>query len=134
MLELHGPKRDLVVRRLGESYLVAVLLRSGGVDQSLLHGLDDMVDALRAESGIAVPAWDPYLELKVETRHAIGWPFAPTAYVEGGTRREIRAVLGHWEEHGGLSADHLLCFRVRHPDGSEVTLAFDVDERRWMRW
>ncbi len=135
MLELHGSKRDVVVRRLGEQYLVGLLLNSGGVDQTLLHGLDQMVSALRDEAAIEVPSWDPQRDLEVETRSAIGWPFAPSAYSESGhVRRPIKAVLGRWEEHGGLSADHLVCFRVLDEEGVELTLAYDIEERRWMRW
>ena len=42
--------------------------------------------------------------------------------------------LGRWEEAGGLAGDHLVCFRVRTEDDTELTLAYDEAEGRWLRW
>ncbi len=132
--ELHGSERDILVKEVGEGFSLVVVVHGRQTDQSLLAGVDDTVDDLRRESGIDPPEWDPASELEVSIRKATGWPYAPRAFVERGRHHEIAAVLGRWEESGGLAGDHLVCFRVRTSTGGELTLAYDEEERRWMRW
>ncbi|MBX3249633.1 MAG: hypothetical protein KF901_20825 [Myxococcales bacterium] len=131
-LEIHGRERDLVARSLGDDYLLVVVLAAGETDQAVLHDLEETVVRLRREAGIGVPSWDPSAELTVEVRTAIGWPFAPRAFVEGGRRHEVASVLGRWEEVGAV--DVLDCFRVQTARDEELTLAYDRAERRWLRW
>ncbi|MEM9068789.1 MAG: hypothetical protein AAGE52_09790 [Myxococcota bacterium] len=133
-LELKGKERDFVVRLIGEGTALVVVVQGGRTDQSLLVGVDDTVDRLREEAGIAAPNWDPVgPNLEVSIRRATGWPFAPKAFVEGGKRQVIADVLGRWEETGAL-AGNLVCFRVRTENGDELTLAYDESEGFWMRW
>lgn len=134
-VEVTGAQRDFVVRALGEGYALVVVLEARGITQSLLGAVEDAVEKLRREAGITPPTWDPVAPgLRVATRRATGWPFAPSAFVEGGRRHRIADVLGRWEEGGGLAGDRLVCFRVRTESDDELTLAYDATEQRWMRW
>ena len=134
MLEVNGDQRDIVLRRLDDGYLLVVIVASGGADQRVLHGMERAVQRLREEAGLSVPTWDPELELEVSVREAVGWEFAPVSFTESGKRHAIAHVLGRWEEAGGLAGDHLFCFRVRTEDDTELTLAYDEAEGRWLRW
>ena len=134
-LEVAGVGREFVVRALGEGYALVVVLEARGTTQALLGAVEEAVTKLRREAGIAPPPWDPFAPgLHVSTRRATGWPFAPTAFVEGGRRQRISDVLGRWEEGGGVAGEQLVCFRVRTEADDELTLAYDPTERRWMRW
>lgn len=132
LVEIRGRDRDLVARRLGDDYLLVAVLGPDETDQVVLLDLEETVDRLRREAEIAVPSWDPNAELVVEVRRAVGWPFAPRAFVEGGRRHEVSSVLGRWEESGAV--DVLDCFRVQTANDEELTLAYDRAERRWLRW
>ncbi len=134
-VEVRGAQRDFVVRALGEGYALVVVVEARGTTQALLGSVEEAVARLRREAGIAAPPWDPVAPgLRVSTRRATGWPFAPSAFVEGGRRHRITDVLGRWEDGGGVAGDHLVCFRVRTEANDELTLAYDPTERRWMRW
>ncbi|MCU0673197.1 MAG: hypothetical protein MUE69_10440 [Myxococcota bacterium] len=133
-VEIHGTERDLIARRLGDGYLLVVVVRATGTDQALLADVEDTADAIRREAGLPTPAWDPEADLEVQVRRATGWDFAPRAFVEEGRAYEIASVLGRWEESGPLAGDHLVCFRVQTVDGIELTLAYDPLEKRWLRW
>ena len=133
-IEIHGTERDLIARRLGDGYLLVVVVRASGTDQSLLSDVEDTADEIRREAGLSTPAWDPEADLEVQVRRATGWEFAPRAYVEEGRSHEITTVLGRWVESGPLAGDHLVCFRVQTSTGVELTLAYDPLEKRWLRW
>jgi len=134
-LEILGTKRDLIGRRVGDGYMLVLVVRGQQSGQRLHQSVDRAAQRLREEAGIAPPVWDPVApDLQVQVREAVGWPYAPAAFVESGERHEILAVLGRWEEDGGIAGGHLVCFRVRIEDGTELTLAYDDHERLWLRW
>lgn len=133
-IEIHGSERDLIARRLGDGYLLVVVVAATGTDQALLADIELTVDAIRREAALSTPSWDPAEELEVQVRRATGWEFAPRAFVEEGRQHEITSVLGRWEEAGPLAGDTLVCFRVQTAAGAELTLAYDPIEKRWMRW
>ncbi|MEM1418700.1 MAG: hypothetical protein AAGH15_27645 [Myxococcota bacterium] len=133
-LELRGEQRDIVVRDMGDGYLMAVLAVGGSTDQHLVDRAEELVAKLREEAAIVAPSWDPAGEdLRVTVRASVGWEAAPAAYAKGDETIALE-VLGRWEESGGLTGGMLQCFRVREPDGAELTLAFDRVLGRWFRW
>jgi len=135
-LEVHGSEHDLAARNLGEGYSVAIVTEPGGCDQDVMTTMSRVGAAICEEAGLPAPTWDSEEPgLRVETREAVGWPFAPVSFAWG-DRHPIRIVdvLGRWEEHGGLAGSQLTCFRVRLEDGQEETLAYDEVEDLWMRW
>lgn len=134
-VEIYGAERELIVRRLDECYLVAVVVSAGGVNHGLMDATERAVAALRDEAGVPPPPWEPHAgPIEVELRAAIGWPYAPAAFRQGGGRTPIVAVLGRWFEPGGAVGGELVCFRVRSSDGTELTLAHDISQDRWLRW
>lgn len=134
-LEIAGAERDFVGRSVGEGYLLVAAVQAGHTSQQLLDAMVEVSQGLRKEGGIEAPSWDPgEPDLRVLTREAVGWAFAPEAIVSGDKRSEIVAVLGRWEEDGGLAGGKLVCFRVRVKGGTEQTIAFDAVLKRWMAW
>ena len=135
-LEVHGTEQDLAARNLGEGYCIVVVTEPQGCDQDVMTSMSRVAAAICAEAGLPQPSWDSEEPgLFVETRDAVGWPFAPVSFAEGGGEPvRIIDVLGRWEEHGGLSGSQLTCFRVRLEDQREETLAYDETEDLWMRW
>lgn len=133
--EIEGSQRILLVRRLDDHYQLVVVLRPRAVDERVVEATERLAGALRDEAGLEAPSWDQERgSLDVETREAVGWPYAPAAFRQGKQVTRIAAVLGRWTEHGGLVGGELVCFRVRTEDGSEITLAHDVEQDRWLRW
>ncbi|MBX3275339.1 MAG: roadblock/LC7 domain-containing protein [Sandaracinaceae bacterium] len=133
MLTMHGTRRDLVVRRVSDEYLLVVLMRPRALTRRLTGGIEHAVTELRREAGIATPPWEPVVDsVRVELREAVGWAYAPQAYFdEGGERVGIGAVLGRWME--GAGADARVCFRVATEAGEELTLVHDRGHDRWER-
>lgn len=137
LIEVHvyGEERDIIARRVDEEYLLVVVARAGRLDDCVLRGLSETVDRIRREAKLQLPWWDAGREpLRVETRKAIGWGFAPTAVSFAGRELRIHDVLGRWREKGGAPGGELICFRVRTEDGGEITLAYDPAQDRWFRW
>lgn len=130
---LSSTLRDLVVRRLDDEYTVVVIVKGGMVDESILSGVERLVARLRAHAGLSPPWWDGR-GLIVHVRDAVGWQFAPSAIEIDDRTVDIGAVLGRWEESGGLIGGTLVCFRIRTVDNREMTLAYDVGAERWYRW
>lgn len=134
MLEILGLRRSFVVREVGEGYAVVVVVAGPSIDVSISWALDECIRALRQETALPTPSWDPECDLDVQTRRAIGWEFAPASFALHGQRHVIADVLGRWHQEGGLSGSPLICFRVRDTRGAECTLAFDSSEELWLRW
>lgn len=132
-LVLSSTGRDLVVRRLDDEYTLVVIVKGGMVDDSILAGVERLVARIRNHAGLATPWWDGR-GLVVHVRDAIGWEFAPAEVELDDRRLQIAAVLGRWEESGGLIGGTLVCFRVRTTENREMTLAYDVGAERWYRW
>lgn len=132
-LVLSSTARDLVVRRVDDEYTLVTIVKGGMVDDSILAGVERLVSRLRTQAAIEPPWWDGD-GLAVHVREAVGWDFAPSAIELDDRTVDITAVLGRWEESGGLIGGTLVCFRVRTADQREMTLAYDVGARRWYRW
>ncbi len=130
-LTVHCERRDFVVRRVNEAYLLLVALKRGALTRRLRGGIEHTVTELRREALIEVPRWEPVLDsVRVEVREAVGWPYAPAAYFgDDGQRRAIEVVLGRWFQ----GARSRMCFRVRTEDGHELTLMHDRSTDRWER-
>lgn len=133
-LEVYGARRDMILRRVDEHYLLVVLAEEGAIDARVRDQVEAAVADLRHEAGVEVPVWDPQsVPLQVELRHAVGWEYAPAAFIERGRRIRVADVLGMWTESGGAAGGALSCFRVRTEAGVELTLAHDMNRDRWMR-
>jgi hypothetical protein len=131
MVEAEG--RDLVVRRVTEDHSVIVALAAGAVSARLLRALSALAEALRREAGFDLPSWDPWGEgLEVETRPAAGWGYAPCRLTRHDGQTQPLEVLGRWSERGSISAQDVVCFRVRAGE-DELTLAHDRSLDRWHR-
>jgi predicted regulator of Ras-like GTPase activity (Roadblock/LC7/MglB family) len=133
LLHVHGQRRDLVARRVSDEYLLVVVLKPRAFTRRLMGGIEQAVTELRREAGIDVPEWEPVLDsVRVEVRDAVGWPYAPAAFVdEGGRRVAIGDVLGRWME--GTGRRSRVFFRVRTEEGQELTLVHDRATDRWER-
>ena len=132
LLHVSAGGRDLLARRLSDEYMLIVLTKPRGITRRLLAGVEQTVGELRREAGIPVPHWEPAVfTIGVEVREAIGWPYAPAAFLDEGRRVVIADVLGRWTEGTGPRAR--VCFRVRTDDGEELTLVHDREIDRWER-
>jgi hypothetical protein len=134
-LHVHAERYEFVVRRIDAEYSCIVMRREGGSDDAMLSALEDTVHLLRELSGLAVPPWDVRgLGLSVTVRSSQGWGYAPEVVVDSGAALQVDAVLGRWEESGGLTGRPLVCFRVHTEDGRDSTLVYDEGHERWYRW
>jgi hypothetical protein len=130
---VEAAEREFVVRRVTDEHLVVVALRPRGVSGRLLRAMSALAEALRRESGLAAPAWDPWGEsFQVAVRVSSGWGYAPCALQVGDAASLPLEVLGRWTESGSISAEEVVCFRVRAHD-QELTLAHDRSLDRWYR-
>lgn len=132
-LELTADSRELITRRLGDDYMLSVLLSPGFDREQLQEVLVLACRAFREEVGIAMPAWEPAsTPLEVVVRSAVGWKYAPDSFTEAGRRVTITDVMGRWTEASRAGDDGLVCFRVRTGEGRELTLVHDPDEDGWL--
>ncbi|MGF1468785.1 MAG: hypothetical protein ACFCGT_21875 [Sandaracinaceae bacterium] len=132
LIEVQAGDRDLIVRRIADDYLLAVVVKARGVTRRLLGGVEQAVEELRREGGIAESSWEPWRDpVKVELRDAVGWPYAPNAFLQNGRRVVVDDVLGRWTEGAGRASR--ICFRVRTQDGEELTLVHDRADDSWER-
>ncbi|HJL16761.1 MAG TPA: hypothetical protein RMH99_13950 [Sandaracinaceae bacterium LLY-WYZ-13_1] len=133
LLQVHAQHRDFVVRHVDDEFLLVAVLKPRALTRRLMGGIEQTVTELRREAGLDVPAWEPVLDsVRVEVREAVGWPYAPAAYVdEGGRRVPIADVLGRWLE--GTGRRSRVFFRVRTEAGEEITLVHDRSHDRWER-
>ena len=137
-LDLATEGGTLLVARVRGDLVVAVSLDAadeGACDARVDRLVGDAVDALRAEAG-REPAFLAYCgePLTVQTRAAVGWDYAPSAFELDARWWPIRAVLGRWDEAGGAAGGRLVRFRVRIADDEELTLTFDPSLDRWFLW
>jgi predicted regulator of Ras-like GTPase activity (Roadblock/LC7/MglB family) len=133
-LEVYGGDREIVARRVDGQYLLVVLAQATTFDVKVLDQVEAAVADLRSEASLEVPPWDPQSSpLEVELRGAVGWDYAPSAFLERGRRIRVADVLGRWAEPGGAAGGELSCFRVRTEGGVELTLVHDLSRDRWTR-
>lgn len=134
LLHVQGDDRELVARRVHEEYLLVVVLKPRAMTRRMLGGIEQTITELRREAGISTPEWEPVHDsVRVEVREAVGWPYAPAAFVaEAGERVEIDDVLGRWID--GTGRYGRVCFRVRTVAGQELTLVHDRALDRWERY
>jgi predicted regulator of Ras-like GTPase activity (Roadblock/LC7/MglB family) len=132
LIEIQGDARDILVRPISDDYSLVVAVSPRAVNRRLLAGMERAALDLRREAGIDVAPWEPVRDtVRVELREAIGWSYAPAAFLEGGARHEIDDVLGRWTE--GTGTRNRICFRVRTRAGEELTLVHDRALDRWER-
>jgi hypothetical protein len=132
LLHISGDERDFVARRLDEHYLLVVVTRPRALTHRLLGGIERAVLELRQEAGLRAPSWEPEVEVvRVETRGATGWSYAPAVLHQGGEPVGVSAVLGRW--HEGAGRHGRVCFRVRTARGEELTVVHDRALDRWER-
>lgn len=136
VIELVAEDRELFVRRLDGEYALVLSLTVGMLRPRLLETVEETVDRLVAEAGLEgivlastrpPPASDP--RMRVETRPAVGWSYAPVWFAVGEERTWIADVMGRWIEGG--DEGELVCFRVRTHEGAELTLAHDPARNDW---
>jgi predicted regulator of Ras-like GTPase activity (Roadblock/LC7/MglB family) len=135
-LEVSASERDVWVQRVGDEYVLVVLL-DPDFDRTLLRGaLAVASEEFRNEVGIALPMWDASrkVELSVDLRESKGgWEYAPKGYRTSYASVSISDVIGRWTEPGaGSKGDELVCFRVRTTEGQELTLVHDPDGDGWI--
>jgi len=130
---VEADRRDLVIRRVTDDHTVIVALAAGAVSARLLRAMSALAEALRREAGFDLPGWDPWGEdFQVDTRPAAGWGYAPCRLTGRDGQTHELEVLGRWTERGSISAQDVVCFRVR-AGGDELTLAHDRSLDRWHR-
>jgi hypothetical protein len=131
LLHVAGTTRDFVVAAVSAEYTLVVIAEAGTVVRAVFDAVERAVLELRAEAGLgdAGPS-DPEL-LRVQTRPARGWAYAPAAFMRAGRWIPITAVLGRWVEGGAVTGGDLTCFRVRTDSGEELTLAHAVNADEW---
>ena len=132
-VHVQGPERELACRRVSEDYLLVVVTKPRAMTRRLMGGIEQAVAELRREACIDAPLWETVTgSVSVEVRRAIGWPYAPAAYVdERGERIAIDDVLGRWTEGTGRKSK--VAFRVRTEGGEELTLVHHRAADRWER-
>jgi predicted regulator of Ras-like GTPase activity (Roadblock/LC7/MglB family) len=132
VLEIMADERDLWVHRMGDEYVLIVVLTPGFDRAQLKSALLVASADFRREVGLEAPAWEGSgKRLSVRVRPSPGWQYAPEAYSTEGVRVVIADVLGRWTEAGGVAGDDLVCFRVRTAEGQELTLLHDPDIDGW---
>jgi hypothetical protein len=130
---VEAARRDFVVRRVTEEHCVVLALAAHGVTAHLLRSLPALADALRREGQLHVPSWDLRGEVfHVNVRPSVGFGYAPEAVALGDGVPTPVEVLGRWTERGFISAEEVICFRVRC-QGRELTLTHDRSLDRWHR-
>jgi hypothetical protein len=135
LLHLVADVRELLVARVSPEYSLVVVVTAGAVVRAVFDGVDRAVRELRVEAGLP-PVYASGVDpdaLDVVVRAAKGWAYAPSSFVQHGTRTDIAAVLGRWLEGGAVTGGDLVCFRVRTGKGEELTLAHDADANCWSR-
>jgi len=130
-LELVTTEREVWVRRVGEDYVLVVLLAHGFDRSELRDAIALASREFRTEVGIATPSWEGRERLSVRLRTSPGWSYAPEGFSLDGERHTISAVLGRWTEQPQHEAQPLVCFRVRTQEGQELTLAHDELMEAW---
>lgn len=131
-LELSADLRELWARRVSDEYVLVVVTEALADREPIRDAMLRAVAELRAEAGIPVPGWDqPPIGLRVETRAAVGWAYAPAAYEQDGVRTSIAAVIGRWLETGDAEATERVCFLVRTERDEELTLVHDPLLEEW---
>lgn len=132
-LEIEAERRATCVRRIGDEYMLVVVLEAGGDPTDREDAILLACAEFRLEVGLNPPPWDAVQQrLSVRVRAATGWMYAPQGYSDGGVRVTITDVLGRWTEPGGAMGDELVCFRVRTEQGRELTLVHDPDGNGWI--
>jgi hypothetical protein len=133
--ELVASRREAWVRRLSDDYVLVVMLARGFDRGELRDAIALAGREFRAEVGLEPPHWEKDARLSVRVRTSPGWTYAPEGFSVGGERVAIAAVLGRWTEPppdpNARGAQLLVCFRVRTPDGQELTLAHDETAEAW---
>ena len=132
-VHVQGSERELACRRVSEDYLLVVVTKPRAMTRRLMGGIEQTVAELRREAEIDAPRWETVADsVRVEVRRAVGWPYAPAAYVdEQGQRVVIDDVLGRWTEGTGRRSK--VAFRVRTEGGEELTLVHHRAADRWER-
>ncbi|MEM6960351.1 MAG: hypothetical protein AAF550_01250 [Myxococcota bacterium] len=134
-LFVSGTHRELLVRRVNDTYTLVAVLAPGAVSDAVTYVFEDTARALRIEGMLDAANWDPIEGgVEVQTRPAAGWGYAPVAIHRAGRERGIESVLGAWQEDGGAAGGTLMCFRVVDSSGDELTLAHDVTRKSWLQW
>lgn len=130
---LEAGTREFVVRRVSDEHAVVAALARGSVSARLLRSMGALAEALRREGELAAASWEPWGErFAVELRRSAGaWGYAPSAIGRAGARRPVE-VLGRWVERGTISAQEIVCFRVRCGE-EELTLVYDRSLDCWTR-
>jgi hypothetical protein len=131
LVHVAGRSRDFVIASLSVEYTLVVVAEAGAVVRAVLDAVERALEELRAEAGLGPGAPADPEALRVETRPARGWAYAPAAFTRAGRPVAIAAVLGRWVEGGAVTGGDLVCFRVRTDTGEELTLAHEVGADEW---
>lgn len=129
--ELVTDEREVWVRRISEEYSLVVLLGHGFDASELRDAIAVAGRQFREEGDLPAPTWEGRERLSVRVRTSPRWEYAPAAFSLRGRRFEIAAVLGRWTEPALLGGPGWVCFRVRTPQGEELTLAHDARTEAW---
>jgi predicted regulator of Ras-like GTPase activity (Roadblock/LC7/MglB family) len=130
--ELVARDREAWARHVGDDYLLVVILARGFDRAELRDAMAHAGREFREEVGIATPSWEGQERLSVRLRASPGWTYAPDGFSVAGERFTIAAVLGRWVEQTKSGDSPVVCFRVRTPQGQELTLALDERADAWV--
>ncbi|MEZ4405963.1 MAG: hypothetical protein R3A52_05760 [Polyangiales bacterium] len=118
-----GERRSVLVRAVAEGCDL-VLLVEGAITVALAERVARTAAALASEAGMEPVAGRQTLRAVELSADRPGWP---RAFVDGGARRTVAAVLGVREV--GTDAHYL----VRTDEGEEVLVAHDRELEQWRR-
>jgi hypothetical protein len=132
-LEVVTDQREIWARSLTREYLLVAVLAAGFDRSELRDALSSAGREFRDEVGLDAPLWESQHErLSVRVRASPGWPYAPEGFSRAGVRVTISDVLGRWTEALRDDGRAMICFRVRTPEGEELTLVHDPVAEDWL--
>lgn len=126
-LRVEGGARAILVRHVAEGCDLVVLVDAPTIGVGVTVRCAVAARELCAEAGLPPPAYHRALRA-VEVRRRRDGLAAPRAFVEGGVRRRVSAVLGV-AHHGAQTV-----WLVRAAPEEEMLLAHDLAEDRWERF
>lgn len=124
-VRLDGARRTLLARQVTEACALVLMVDAPSVRVEAVEHCARAAEALCIESGHPLPGALRVLRA-VELQDGVGQAL-PRAFVEGGTRRTVSAVLGTLP---GPAHD---TFLVRTDDGEELVLEHQHATGRWSR-
>ncbi len=133
-LHLITERRELIVRRVGSDYALAVVLAESPPTSLVNQAIMTAEESLRKEMGLEVSPYHPEATpVQVATHPDPRGSYVPVEVSDGPATQRVESVLGRWEESDRTGAEQQRGFRVRGADGREMNLIHNVRDNTWMR-